>query len=212
MKKIFILSFAFFANMATFAQTGNPIVFVDGQGNVIQNGSTVIRDDVEFSAITGIGTLHSDIYVKNMTDAPLSCKVSCEVEGLPYSQFQICGFGSCQPLPFMESIATYPVNGTIDCDPVTIAAGETKNTQSEWLRVKTGKYGSFKVKYSILNHGEITVNFVYQDPTGIDNLQTAKEKKVLEYYTIDGQRLDNPKRGMNIVKYSDGTVEKRILK
>ena len=55
-------------------------------------------------------------------------------------------------------------------------------------------------------------NIVEFAPTGIENINTAKDIKKTSSYTLDGQRLDHPRRGLNIVKYSDGTVRKILVK
>lgn len=211
MKRIFTLCFALLAGLAVFAQ-GNTVEFVDAGGNVIPAGSTVVRDNIEFSSITGIGTIHSGVYVKNMTTSSTSCAVSCSIENMPSGQFQICGFGNCVPVPLNDRIAEYPISDVIDCDAVPLAAGETMDTQSEWMRVRTGNYGSFNVKYSIQGGSEITVNYVYSDPTGINDVQTSTDKTVVGYYTLGGQQLDCQQKGINIIKYSDGTTEKKLLR
>lgn len=55
-------------------------------------------------------------------------------------------------------------------------------------------------------------NIVELDPTSVENINTAKDIKETSSYTLDGQRLDHPRRGLNIVKYSDGTVRKILVK
>lgn len=55
-------------------------------------------------------------------------------------------------------------------------------------------------------------NIVEFDPTSIESINTAKDIKETSSYTLDGQRLDHPRRGLNIVKYSDGTVRKILVK
>ena len=213
MKRIFTLCFTLLAGLSAFAQVdNNRVEFVDGTGTVIPSGSTVVRNEVNISTSTGIGIIHSDVFVKNMTDSQTSCAVSCSVIDMPSGQFQICGFGECTPVPINERIAEYPFSAVVDCDAVSLAAGETRDTQSEWLRIKSGKYGSFNVKYTIQGGSEITVKFVYADPSGINNVSVSAEKEVAGYYTIGGQRLDNPQKGITIIKYSDGTTEKKILR
>lgn len=43
-------------------------------------------------------------------------------------------------------------------------------------------------------------------------LNMAKKITEVSRYALDGQRLDHPRRGLNIVKYSDGTVRKILVK
>ena len=47
--------------------------------------------------------------------------------------------------------------------------------------------------------------------TGIREAEPA-EASVAGYYSIDGKRLSTPQRGINIVKYTDGTTEKKVVR
>ena len=49
------------------------------------------------------------------------------------------------------------------------------------------------------------------DPTGIDAVTTKAEAKEVSRYSVDGQKLDTPVKGLNIVKYNDGSIKKVIV-
>ena len=51
-------------------------------------------------------------------------------------------------------------------------------------------------------------NIVEFDPTGINNVITSNDAKEHSRYSVNGQRLSAPTKGLNIVKYSDGSVKK----
>ena len=51
-------------------------------------------------------------------------------------------------------------------------------------------------------------NIVEYDSTGIDKVTTSTDAKELSRYSVNGQRLSAPAKGLNIVKYSDGSVKK----
>ena len=51
-------------------------------------------------------------------------------------------------------------------------------------------------------------NIVEFDATGIDNATISTDAKEVSRYTVNGQRLSAPSKGLNIVKYSDGSVKK----
>ena len=51
-------------------------------------------------------------------------------------------------------------------------------------------------------------NIVEFDPTGINNVITSNDAKELSRYSVNAQRLSAPTKGLNIVKYSDGSVKK----
>lgn len=49
--------------------------------------------------------------------------------------------------------------------------------------------------------------------TGIDGVQNAADSAVeVARYNVNGVKLDAPQKGLNIIKYSDGTVKKVIVK
>ena len=51
-------------------------------------------------------------------------------------------------------------------------------------------------------------NIVEFDATGINNVTTSTDVKEVSRYSVNGQRLSAPAKGLNIVKYSDGSVKK----
>ena len=52
---------------------------------------------------------------------------------------------------------------------------------------------------------------VEYDPTGINKVTTSNDAKELSRYSVNGQRLATPTKGLNIVKYSDGSVKKVVV-
>ena len=50
------------------------------------------------------------------------------------------------------------------------------------------------------------------EETGIDNTMVSSEVKEVSRFSSQGQRLTAPTKGVNIVKYSDGSVRKEIVK
>ena len=51
-------------------------------------------------------------------------------------------------------------------------------------------------------------NIVEYDVTGVDKVTTSADAKEVSRYSVNGQRLSAPTKGLNIVKYSDGSVKK----
>ena len=49
------------------------------------------------------------------------------------------------------------------------------------------------------------------DATGIDKVTTSTNVKEVSRYSANGQRLSAPAKGLNIVKYSDGSVKKVVV-
>ena len=55
-------------------------------------------------------------------------------------------------------------------------------------------------------------NIVEFDATGIDKTTTSTDVEEVSRYSVNGQRLVGPTKGLNIVKYSDGSVKKVAVK
>ena len=92
--------------------------------------------------------------------------------------------------------------------PLSIFASTFKdaNTKKCILYVPKGTYDD----YWLSNWG-IFENIVEYDATGIDHITTSGEAKEISRYAADGQRLEVPAKGLNIVKYSDGCVKKVVV-
>ena len=50
------------------------------------------------------------------------------------------------------------------------------------------------------------------DPSGIEATTATQQPTIVECYTIDGKRIVTPQRGLNIIKMSDGTTKKVVVK
>ena len=82
--------------------------------------------------------------------------------------------------------------------------------------VVTGvKAGNTTVELNFCSNGistTATVNVTVTQATGITGTQTSVDVREIARFTIDGKRISQPQRGINIVKYSDGTVKKVVVK
>ena len=72
------------------------------------------------------------------------------------------------------------------------------------LYVPMGTYDD----YWISDFGDYFENIVEFDVTGIDKTTTSTDVEEVARYSVNGQRLFAPTKGLNIVKYSDGSVKK----
>ena len=92
--------------------------------------------------------------------------------------------------------------------PLSIFASTFKNANTEKciLYVPKGTYDD----YWLSNWG-IFANIVEYDATGINHIMTSGDAKEISRYAADGQRLEVPAKGLNIVKYSDGCVKKVVV-
>ena len=76
------------------------------------------------------------------------------------------------------------------------------------LHVPAGKLDKYKNTLGWLNFGE----YVEFDTTGIGMSSSDEESEVVTRYSLDGKQLKAPEKGLNIVRMSDGTVRKVVVK
>ena len=102
----------------------------------------------------------------------------------------------------LTSIYVYPENlpklGTDifnGCDAKNCTVYVPKGTIDDY---KLSKFGYFK-------------KIVEFDASGIDKVTTSTNAKEVSRYSANGQRLSAPAKGLNIVKYSDGSVKKVVV-
>lgn len=217
MKKLFTLCIALlFSCVAMNAQN---FIFVDGEGNTIENGATLTMDQVSYKedfVFNPDGSYESiqvpmiplsGVYIKNNSSESKSCKVTYNVTALPNGTFAACCAGNCSNL---YSEGTIEKNANAD-------AGKTIDisTGTEWVPVAAGTTTvkiSAQGSKSMLPDSEITINFIYDGTASIDGIQNNADNKVVARYSINGQLLDAPQKGINILKYADGRIEKVIVK
>lgn len=216
MKKLFTLCIALlFSCVAMNAQN---FIFVDGDGNTIENGATLTMDQVSYKedfVFNPDGSYEiqvpmislSGVYIKNNSAESQSCKVTYNVTALPNGSFAACCAGICSNL---DSEGTIEKNANAD-------AGKTIDisTDTEWVPVAAGTTTvkiSAQGSKSMLPDSEITINFIYDGTASIDGIQNNADNKVVARYSINGQLLDAPQKGINILKYADGRIEKVIVK
>lgn len=217
MKKLFTLCIALlFSCVAMNAQN---FIFVDGDGNTIENGATLTMDQVSYKedfVFNPDGSYEiiqvpmiplSGVYIKNNSSESQSCKVTYNVTALPNGSFAACCAENCSNL---DSEGTIEKNANAD-------AGKTIDisTDTEWVPVAAGTTTvkiSAQGSKSMLPDSEITINFIYDGTASIDGIQNNADNKVVARYSINGQLLDAPQKGINILKYADGRIEKVIVK
>lgn len=92
--------------------------------------------------------------------------------------------------------------------PLSIEAStfENVNTKKCILYVPKGTYDDY-----LLSNWGVFENIEEYDVTGINQVTKSSDAKEVSRYSADGQRLETPSKGLNIVKYSDGTVKKVVV-
>ena len=117
---------------------------------------------------------------------------------IPSSVTSIGGaaFSGCSGLTsiyvYLEKLPELVSNVFIGCDAKNCTVYVPKGTYDAY---KSSEFGYFE-------------NIVEFDATGIDKVTTSTNAKEVSRYSANGQRLSAPAKGLNIVKYSDGSVKK----
>lgn len=119
----------------------------------------------------------------------------------------------------VTSIGTYALVVNSDFTDLYCYAEEVPSTkkyafshsicQYATLHVPANSIEAYKNAEQWRNFGNIVA---LTDPSGIESTEAAQQPTIVERYTIDGKRINQPQRGMNIIKMSDGTVKKVVVK
>lgn len=224
MKKIFTLITALLAlSTATgWAQdtnesTDGTFVFTDLEGNVVPDGSVLT-----ITAVNNEGQMTVPLRAKNVSGAKAAVSMYETIDAKPAGEWQTCAFGNCMTL----SATGYSPKNIVE-------AGYDENIQTEWIPVEgqyatwtatlqihvfnitqTSRFGQIvdQAGSEIIGYGpKVTVQFVYSDNTGIA-VAEASQGQPTARYDLSGSRLSAPRRGLNIVRLSNGEVVKHIVK
>ena len=103
-----------------------------------------------------------------------------------------CCLGLTSIYVYTKKIPKLGYNVFLGCHPENCTVYVPKGTYDAY---KSSEFGYF----------EKIVEF---DATGIDKVTTSTNAKEVSRYSANGQRLSAPAKGLNIVKYSDGSVKK----
>ena len=109
-------------------------------------------------------------------------------------------FNDCSSLTsiyaYMEKLPETGSHLFLGCDEKNCTVYVPKGTGNAYFR--SAEFGYF-------------YNIVEFDATGIDKVATSADVKEVSRYSANGQRLSAPAKGLNIVKYSDGSVKKVVV-
>ena len=109
-------------------------------------------------------------------------------------------FNDCSSLTsiyaYMEKLPETGSNLFLGCDEKNCTVYVPKGTGNAYFR--SAEFGYF-------------YNIVEFDAAGIDKVAISTNVKEVSRYSANGQRLSAPAKGLNIVKYSDGSVKKVVV-
>jgi len=202
MKKIFTL--ISFLVMAATTWAADNYQFVDKDGNTIASGSTIECTEATDDGFGDI-IIHSGLFLKNV-DAPDNYQVSVQanIKQIDNGKVQLC---------FPTNCFSYGEVGTHGGEQKgTIAKGAKKDLQTEWVPTA---YGECVVEYTaqayqgVFKKGTctVTVHYKYLDPAGITSADASRAVPV-QCYDLQGRQQLSSRRGLSVVRMSDGSVRK----
>lgn len=195
MKKFLLTLGVLFASLTASAQ----LVFVDAEGKELADGATVTMDKTSYNDFDEFQVGLEGISIKNTTDKGTKFNMDFNVAEISYGSFACCFGGKCQ------NTSQTGVLSLTDC---VIKANTTSLIEfTEWA-IAEGKYGTCKVTISLSTGRSLNVNFVYADPAPVQGI--TEGKKVAGYYDATGKPQSKLRKGLNLVRYTDGTVKKVI--
>ena len=83
------------------------------------------------------------------------------------------------------------------------------------LVIEGKKAGYTTITLKANSNGIIATTTLYvkvDEPTGINNVENASDIYEVARYTVDGKRIAAPQKGVNIVRMSDGSTRKVVVK
>ena len=125
----------------------------------------------------------------------ISLTLPSSVTAIGSEAFKHCS-GLTSIYVYMEKLPETGSNLFLGCDEKNCTVYVPKGTGDAYFR--SAEFGYF-------------YNIVEFDATGIDKVTTSTNAKEVSRYSANGQRLSAPAKGLNIVKYSDGSVKKVVV-
>lgn len=121
-------------------------------------------------------------------------------------------FTTAEEMPYVYGAACRmnPYSGDLY---LSVTKGSAWGDESE-LRVYDATTGSLKNAYPMEKHywyPEMPV-FAMKSSTAISSVEDGAEVREVARYSVDGKLLQGAQKGLNIVRYSDGTVKKVVVK
>ncbi len=215
MRKIKLLSaiaLSFMGLSAMAQSVDNSFSFVDAQGNVVADGSTITATELEYmdDGNGGYYQIPSGIYVKNNKDEIGYCSVAFKCTSKDNGSLSLCFPGSC--------MNTVDYGLEFENGPQPIKGSVTSSLATEWL--PTG-YGTATATYTLKIYNvdpsnyqdiyvcdgpTITVKYVF-GTSDINNTVSDKRTTSTEYYDLSGRKIETPVKGVyvKVSSFSDGT-------
>ena len=199
------------------AQTStNDVAFVDAQGKIIPNGTTVVLNAAKDAMFPpGWKEIAGEVYIKNMSDKNLTVTLFSRINSIDGGNVTVCALGGCTPLE--------KDNNTEIGSQMLFAGSERESIAIEHTYEHSEK-GSITLKLTTkesdseqqIEGPSITIKFD-TDPTGIAEVASQKGL-TFDVYNTQGvllhkqiTSLSNLPKGIYIVKQKGVTSTKKYV-
>ena len=156
------------------AQTSNnDVAFVDAQGKVIPNGTTVVLNAVKEAMFPpGWKEIAGEVYIKNTSDKNLTVTLFSRINSVDEGNVTVCALGGCTPVEEGNSteIGSQPLLAGSEREPIAIEhTYEHSEKGSITLKITTKESDSEQQ----IEGPSITIKFG-TDPTAIAGVASQK--------------------------------------
>ena len=184
---LFIILLCSMIGEKAFANDNTMVQFVDKNGKVVADGTTVNVAESEKDAF-GEVMFKTGLYVKVATEENVHVGIDYDIKSLPNGAFQIC---------FPQNCVMKEAAGQYSTEKGSFGATDKKDIQAEWipdeddfgtctveLQVNIYTYNALTKAYTLAKNGpKVTVNMIYKDP--------AQENKIVQFVNKNGNVISD---------------------
>ena len=196
MKKLFTFMAAMLTACMAFAQADQTFQFVDKDGNVVADGSTIV-----VSELNEEGMMVVPLFVKNMSGEKAAVSMYETIDAMPNGQWQTCAFGNCMLLTetgySSKSIVGDDFDAGIETEWIPVAgqyATWTATLQIHVFNIMTQtKFGvtTEVAGNNVIGHGpKVNVRFEYKNPSATQEVYTVYSPDGTLTFYYDDQKLN----------------------
>ena len=167
-------------------------------GSTVEAGYTATR-----SELAAMLTWAPNLEIKSVAGKTyVTVEIATDATG-----FKICWPRVCQeieagvPKVVESTVGESPEKMEIECFRIVMAGNEVEPS-SATVTARDDDGGELR----------FTISCIDVDLAGLESVSADGAREETARFTVDGKRLDAPERGVNIVRYSDGSVAKVAVK
>ena len=206
-----------FGAVSVNAQKDKTFSFIDVAGNEVADGCTVIfyaekKNKVDNMPMFGYNIVaKSGLKIRNNSNSDAKVTARVITSASPKSGVaKIC-------IPGTQCITKA---GDFFTKEGSMAAKKVEELHVEWLfdEKKPDVYCEEQETLTIysgankLEGPTISIRWIYADPTGITDIESADNATEVARYDLNGRKLTAPQKGLNIIKLSNGKTVKKLIK